>query len=43
MATDIVDVELKKLRNARWDKAFKLGDAANHVDENPRDEVNRKA
>ena len=26
-----------------WNKAFKLGDAANHVDENPRDEVNRKA
>ncbi|CAB9516338.1 Receptor-type guanylate cyclase gcy [Seminavis robusta] len=43
MSTDIVDKEMKKLRNDRWDKAFKNGDNANFVDENPRDEVNRKA
>jgi len=43
MATDIVDKDLKTLRNGRWDKAFKKGDSANHVDENPRDAVNRKA
>ena len=39
MSTDIVDKKLKDLRNKRWDKAFK-GD---HSDENPRDEINRKA
>ena len=38
MATDIMDKELKELRNARWDKAFK----ASH-EENSRDAVNRKA
>lgn len=43
MSTDIVDKDMKNLRNERWDKAFKKGDNANHVDENPRDEVNRKA
>jgi hypothetical protein len=43
MSTDIVDKEMKELRNNRWDKAFKKGDLANHVDEDPRDEVNRKA
>ena len=43
MSTDIVDKDLKTLRNARWDKAFKQGDSADHVDDNPRDEVNRKA
>jgi len=43
LATDIADKDLGAGRKARWDKAFKLGDAANHVDENPRDEVNRKA
>ncbi len=41
MATDIVDKDLKELRNKRWDKAFKEGHG--HVDLNPRDEVNRKA
>ncbi|CAB9521527.1 Receptor-type guanylate cyclase gcy [Seminavis robusta] len=29
MSTDIVDIELKKLRNARWDKAFKKGNGEN--------------
>jgi len=38
MATDIVDKELKNLRNARWEKAFsEAEDSAN------RDSVNRKA
>jgi 3'5'-cyclic nucleotide phosphodiesterase len=39
MATDIVDKELKVLRNARWEKAFSL----EHKDEDPRDTLNRKA
>ena len=43
MSTDIADKELKELRNNRWDKAFKKGECAGHVDTNPRDEVNRKA
>jgi len=43
MATDIVDKELKELRNARWDRAFRKGDFADHVDTNERDAVNRKA
>lgn len=43
MATDIADKELKQLRNGRLEKAFKTGDSTQHVDENPRDEVNRKA
>ena len=42
MSTDIVDKDLKGLRNARWDKAFKKGDSANFT-ETPRDEINRKA
>jgi hypothetical protein len=42
MATDIVDKDLKALRNARWDKAFKRGDSAGFV-KSPKDEVNRKA
>ena len=43
MATDIADKDLKNLRNARWDKAFKNGVHESHEDGNPRDEVNRKA
>lgn len=39
MATDIVDKELKALRNARWDKAF----SKDHRDEDARDTQNRKA
>jgi hypothetical protein len=39
MATDIVDKELKVLRNARWDRAF----SEDRKDENPRDTLNRKA
>ena len=39
MATDIVDQDLKALRNARWDKAFKTAAGK----EDPRDAVNRKA
>ena len=37
MATDIVDKDLKGLRNARWDKAFK------GVEEDEDTDVNRKA
>ena len=40
MATDIVDKELKALRNARWEKAF--SETATK-DENERDTINRKA
>ena len=43
MATDIADKDLKSLRNARWNKAFKLGDATDYVDDNPKDEIDRKA
>ena len=43
MSTDIVDKEMKKLRNGRWEKAFKMGESTKHVDQNPRDAVNRKA
>ena len=43
MSTDIVDKQMKELRNGRWSKASKTGDKANHVDENPQDEINRKA
>jgi len=39
MATDIVDKELKELRNTRWDRAFEESAAP----ENMRDTVNRKA
>ena len=39
MATDIMDKELKSLRNNRWDKAFKM----NNVDENEKDTTDRKA
>jgi 3'5'-cyclic nucleotide phosphodiesterase len=39
MATDIVDKDLKALRNARWDQAFALTD----MPKNDRDAVNRKA
>lgn len=40
MATDIVDKELKALRNARWDKAFSQED---NTLENVHDQINRKA
>jgi 3'5'-cyclic nucleotide phosphodiesterase len=38
LATDIMDKDLKGLRNARWEKAF-IGEP----DTNPRDAINRKA
>jgi len=38
MATDIMDKDLKELRNKRWDKAFK-----ERTDEGTRDAINRKA
>ena len=39
MATDIMDPDLKKLRNSRWDVAFKHGSQ----NDTPRDKINRKA
>ena len=39
MATDIMDKDLKALRNSRWDKAFSVPDA----NENPCHTKNRKA
>ena len=39
MATDIMDKDLKTLRNMRWEKAF----SADTVDDDPKDTVNRKA
>lgn len=39
MATDIMDPDLKKLRNNRWDVAFKYGSK----NDTPRDKINRKA
>jgi len=41
MATDIMDPDLKKLRNGRWDKAFNQTDAENQ--DTSREAVNRKA
>ncbi|CAB9515791.1 Receptor-type guanylate cyclase gcy [Seminavis robusta] len=43
MSTDIVDKDMKTLRNGRWDKAFKKGDNVDFKDESKTDEVNRKA
>ena len=49
MATDIVDKELKNLRNQRWDTAFAAPpeqaptSTATVVDENDRSSINRKA
>ena len=45
MATDIVDKELKTLRNARWEKAFSMDDQADTtaVGQNIQENVNRKA
>ena len=40
MATDIVDKELKSLRNARWEAAFSEGSAKQ---DGERDRINRKA
>jgi 3'5'-cyclic nucleotide phosphodiesterase len=42
MATDIVDKELKVLRNARWEKAFSENSGV-YFDETDRDKINRKA
>jgi hypothetical protein len=40
MATDVMDKDLKELRNGRWDKAFS---GMPQEDKNPSDSVNRKA
>jgi len=42
MAADIVDKDLKALRNARWERAFKVVESSLTCT-NTRDEVNRKA
>lgn len=42
MATDICDKDLKNLRNARWEKAFK-GDSNKSASSDDREDVNRKA
>ena len=39
LATDIVDKELKNLRNARWDRTFSDSEAVGSA----RDQINRKA
>ena len=41
MATDIMDPDLKKLRNARWEKAFDSTSATNQ--DGSREAINRKA
>jgi class 3 adenylate cyclase len=41
MATDIMDQDLKALRNARWDRAFQEG--SRNYKESEKDKVNRKA
>ena len=46
MATDLVDKELKALRNGRWDKAFhpeKLTECVEQHTTNAKDDTNRKA
>ena len=51
MATDIMDKDLKALRNARWEKAFKkdgenkedCNSSSSTLNEDSRDAVNRKA
>ena len=44
LATDIMDKELKNLRNGRWDKAFKEDHSKEEIQEQSRDDViNRKA
>jgi 3'5'-cyclic nucleotide phosphodiesterase/Adenylate and Guanylate cyclase catalytic domain len=43
MATDIVDKELKNLRNARWEKAFSTSEDGSKAPENSKDAIDRKA
>jgi hypothetical protein len=43
MATDIMDKDLKALRNARWDKAFTEESMNSSTPTNVRDNINRKA
>ncbi|CAJ1939564.1 unnamed protein product [Cylindrotheca closterium] len=43
MATDIVDKDLKNLRNNRWDKAFKNQGSIEELDNESRESINRKA
>ena len=41
MATDIMDKDLKQLRNHRWERAF--SESSHDVEESPKDAVDRKA
>ena len=43
MATDILDPDLKKLRNARWEKAFNISSTKDSQDSSTREGINRKA
>ena len=44
LATDIVDKDLKNLRNSRWEKAFKKEEGGQHLLESgAHDAINRKA
>jgi hypothetical protein len=43
LATDIVDQQLKQLRNARWEKAFSKKDGDKCLETLSHDDVNRKA
>lgn len=43
MATDIMDADLKTLRNNRWDRAFKGDSVQGEEKEDSRHAINRKA
>lgn len=43
VATDIMDKELGAARKARWNKAFAEDSDSGHLDEDPKDAVDRKA
>ena len=43
LATDIVDKNLKALRNQRWDRAFKADEYSMSTSSNGKDEIDRKA
>ena len=43
MATDIMDADLKKLRNDRWEKAFNKNSNVENEDTSSREAINRKA
>merc|ERR1712183_453651 len=43
MATDIMDKDLKQLRNKRWEKAFSPSELESSEEESYQDQINRKA